>query len=177
MKFEDENALNAAFNDKVNELCSASWVLWLLLTLVLFLSPAMPDLDDNLQDADDGASHQRKGFFKIEPGESTFTSSLSGRDDLDVISRLGQSTYEEPRTSALLGLFLYSGLMFTVPLITFFLVKHIMEDEFNVSAPWNLYVPVLSAVVAVNAVIAAYVFKAFREDRKERESRKAKKVN
>ena len=81
--------------------------------------------------------------------------------------RLGESTYEESRSSALLTLFFYSCLMFTVPLGSFFVSKLYLEEEFGLEPPWSLLFPALVAVASVNVVIVAYVLKAFREEARE----------
>lgn len=88
---------------------------------------------------------QAKGFYKVSAGQ----------------------TYDESSSNALLGLFLFSALMFTLPLIVFFGSRHILETQFNVTAPYSHLAPVILAVIVVNIIIIAYVFKAFREDSKE----------
>ena len=57
--------------------------------------------------------------------------------------------------------------MFSLPLLTFFGVKMVLEDNYEVKPPWNLLGPAIAAVVVVNAVIILYVYKAFREAKKE----------
>jgi len=94
-----------------------------------------------------GESHQPevKGFYKVSPGQ----------------------TYSESSSNALLGLFFFSALMFTLPLIVFFGSRHILESHFNLTAPYSHLAPVILAVIVVNVIIVAYVFKAFQEDSKE----------
>ena len=75
----------------------------------------------------------------------------------------------ESQSSALLGLFFYSILMFTVPLGAFFMTKHYLEEHLNLGYVYNLLIPVILSVVLVNLIIMLYVFRAFREDKKDRE--------
>ena len=78
--------------------------------------------------------------------------------------------YEESRNSALLGLFFYSGLMFTIPLLVFFGSKQILEDNYDLEPPWNLLWPAILSIVSVNLIIVAYIIKGFQEVKKERET-------
>ena len=73
----------------------------------------------------------------------------------------------ESESSALLGLFFYSILMFTVPLGGFVVVKHYLEENFRLGDMYNLLLPIIVAVFLVNLIIALYVFRAFREDSKD----------
>lgn len=74
----------------------------------------------------------------------------------------------ESEASALLGLFFYSILMFTVPIGGFVATKHYLEQNFHLGFMYNLLVPIIIAVVLVNLIIMLYVFRAFREDKKDR---------
>lgn len=88
------------------------------------------------------------GFFKLEPNQ----------------------TYSESSSSALLGLFLYSGLMFTLPLLTFFFSRSYFQDTLGLEPPYSELAPAISAIFVVNIIIIAYVIKAFREHAKEKPS-------
>lgn len=79
------------------------------------------------------------------------------------------------RSDALWGLFLYSALMFTSPVIVYFGAKNIAETHFEAEPPWSLLGPALAAVATANGVIVLYIMKAFRESSKELVS--AKKSN
>ena len=76
------------------------------------------------------------------------------------------------RTDALWGLFLYSALMFTSPVIVYFGAKNIAETHFEAEPPWSLLGPAIAAVATANGVIVLYVMKAFRESSMEQESDK-----
>ena len=78
------------------------------------------------------------------------------------------SDNEETESSALLGLFFYSILMFTVPFGGFVAVKQYLEQNFQLGYIYNLVLPIIVAVVLVNIIIMMYVFRAFREDEKDR---------
>jgi hypothetical protein len=73
----------------------------------------------------------------------------------------------ESESSALLGLFFYSILMFTVPIGGFWFVKQYLEQNFHLGYTYNLLIPIIVSVVLVNLIIMMYVFRAFREDAKE----------
>jgi hypothetical protein len=66
--------------------------------------------------------------------------------------------------SALLGLFLFSAFMFTLPIGAFFAAKHLADTYFELETPMNLYAAAIFAVFVVNVIIVAYIVKAFRED-------------
>ena len=91
-------------------------------------------------------SQERKGgFFKIPPNQK----------------------YDESSSNALTGLFFYSVLMFTIPLLVLFLSPQFLTEYFQLEPPYTQLVPAILAVVAVNMIIVAYVMKAFRENAKE----------
>ena len=91
-------------------------------------------------------SQERKGgFFKIPPNQK----------------------YDESSSNALTGLFFYSVLMFTIPLLVLFLSPQFLTEYFQLESPYSQLVPAILAVVAVNIIIVAYVMKAFRENAKE----------
>ena len=97
---------------------------------------------------------QQKGFFKLQPGQ----------------------TYDESRSSALSGLLLYSFLMFTLPLITFFGAQEFINNEYpDLGQPWNVLWPALGSIIMVNVIIVLYVIKAFKEDKKEQARTQTKK--
>jgi len=87
-----------------------------------------------------------KGYFQLEPNQN----------------------YSESASHALLGLFLFSCLMFTIPLLVFFGSKQILEEHFIVDPPYSQVVPIILSVVVVNIIIVAYVVKAFKEEAMER---------
>ena len=87
-----------------------------------------------------------RGYFQLEP----------------------KQTYSESASHALLGLFFYSCLMFTLPLLVFFGSKQVLEDYFQLQPPYSQLAPIILAVVVVNIIIVAYVVKAFKEEAKER---------
>ena len=86
-----------------------------------------------------------RGFFKLEPNQ----------------------TYSESSSSALLTLFFYSALMFTLPLLVLFTTGGYIEQYFQLKPPYTQLAPAILAVVVVNIIIVAYVIKAFRENAKE----------
>ena len=90
-------------------------------------------------------SNAKKGFFQVKPGQ----------------------TYSESSNTALLGLFYYSMLMFTLPLLSFFGTKHILVNHTDVSPTYVQFAPIIVSVIVVNLVIVCYVIKAFREEAKE----------
>ena len=85
-----------------------------------------------------------------------------------VISNDPVNNVGETESSALLGLFFYSILMFTVPLGGFWFVKQYLEQNFDLGHTSNLYIPIIVSVVLVNLIIGMYVYRAFREDDKDR---------
>ena len=78
------------------------------------------------------------------------------------------SSNEETESSALLALFFYSILMFTVPFGGYMAVKHYLEQNFQLGYIYNLVLPIIVGVILVNVIIMMYVFRAFREDEKDR---------
>ncbi|XP_059093489.1 uncharacterized protein LOC131888608 [Tigriopus californicus] len=82
-------------------------------------------------------------------------------------------SYDENRNSALLALFFYSGLMFTVPILVFFGVQQILRDSYDVQSPWDMLAPAIAAIASVNVIIIAYVMRAFREDHREKSAIKS----
>ena len=71
----------------------------------------------------------------------------------------------ETESSALLGLFFYSILMFTVPFGGYMATKHYLEQNLLLDKIYNLVIPIIVAVMLVNLIIVMYVFRAFREDK------------
>ena len=74
---------------------------------------------------------------------------------------------EESESSALISLFFYSILMFTVPLGGFVTVKQYLEQNLNLGQSYNLLVPIIVAVILVNLIIMLYILRAFRENAKD----------
>lgn len=87
----------------------------------------------------------KKGFFQIEKNQ----------------------IYNEASSTALSGLFFYSILMFTVPLLVFFFSRPYLEYLFNLEPPYSQLAPAILAVIAVNLIMVAYVIKAIKENAKE----------
>ena len=84
----------------------------------------------------------------------------------------GADAYEESSGSALLNLFLFSGLMFTVPIGAFFASKEYLDEHYSLEPPYNQLVPAVLAIILVNFIIMLYVCKAFRIDARERAANK-----
>ena len=108
-------------------------------------------------------SEARRGFFQPPRDEPKPSEAKKG---------FFQAPHDESSSSALTGLFLYSMLMFTLPLGAFYLTKKVASEEFEVPPPWDLLYAALAAVVSANLVIALYVMKAFREVKKEEDAKK-----
>jgi len=72
--------------------------------------------------------------------------------------------FDRQTRSALLGLFLFSAFMFTLPIGAFFGGKHLADSYFELEPPMNLFAAAIFAVFVVNLIIVAYIIKAFRED-------------
>ena len=70
----------------------------------------------------------------------------------------------ETANKALLGLFVYSCLMFFLPIGVFFGSKQVLED-FQYEPPVSTIAPAILAIVTVNIVIILYVIKAFKEEK------------
>ena len=75
---------------------------------------------------------------------------------------------EETAGAAMLGLFLYSMLIFFLPLGVYFLSKEVLEN-YHYSDTVTTIAPAILAIASVNLVIVAYVIKAFREESKIKE--------
>ena len=85
-------------------------------------------------------------------------------------SSITASNNGETESSALLGLFLYSILMFTVPFGGYMATKHYLEQNLQLDKIYYLVLPIIVAVMLVNLIIVMYVFRAFREDKKDKEA-------
>ena len=88
---------------------------------------------------------EQKGFFKLKPNQK----------------------YDESSSNALLGLFFFSALMFTLPLMVLFFSRNFLEQYFQLEPPYSQLAPAILAVIMVNVIIIAYIIKAFRENAKE----------
>ncbi len=117
------------------------------ISLNMAARPSQQQHDNDLDKGSGSASKSqgKEGFFKLQPGQ----------------------TYSESSSNALLGLFLYSAMMFTLPLLAFFGSKQLLEEHFDIEPPYAQLAPAIIAVVIANIVIMAYVIKAYREDAKE----------
>ena len=82
-------------------------------------------------------------------------------------SEVTSSDNGESESSALLGLFFYSIIMFTVPFGGYLLTKHYLEQNFQIGNVYRLVLPIIVAVILVNLIIVMYVFRGFREDKKD----------
>ena len=90
----------------------------------------------------------------------------------DRTDRYGGDAFEESSGSALLNLFLFSGLMFTVPIGAFFISKQYLDDNYALEPPYNQLVPAVLAIILVNFVIMLYVCRALKIDARERAANK-----
>ena len=88
---------------------------------------------------------KQQGFFKLKPNQK----------------------YDESSSNALLGLFLFSALMFTLPLMVLFFSRNFLDDYFQLEPPYSQLAPAILAIITVNIIIVAYIIKAFRENAKE----------
>ena len=110
----------------------------------------------------------RFGVPTIVLNDSDQSERLSAGSNINIAK---ENDYGESMSSALLGLFFYSSLMFTVPIGSFFVVKYYLEENFDFGYTYNLLIPTVLSVVLVNVIIMFYVFRAFREDKKDQEIR------
>ena len=111
-----------------------------------------------------------KGFFKPKETEVKPKSegNVAPSDNTKVKGFFKTVANEETAGSALLGLLLYSMIMFFLPLVVFFLSKDVLEN-YDYAAPVTTIAPAILAIATVNIVIVAYVIKAFREENKIKE--------
>ena len=56
--------------------------------------------------------------------------------------------------------------MFTTPIAAYFGAKQILEDQFELDAPYPQLGAAIVAVLVVNLIILAYIIKAFKEESK-----------
>ena len=111
-----------------------------------------------------------KGFFKPK---QTAAEPIAERNDAPSDNNKVKGFFktvanEETAGSALLGLLLYSMMIFFLPLAVYFLSKDVLES-YDYRAPVSTIAPAILAIVTVNLVIVAYVIKAFREENKIKE--------
>lgn len=111
-----------------------------------------------------------KGFFKPKPSEAETTAerTVTQSEGNKVKGFFKTVANEETSGSALLGLLLYSLIMFFLPLVVYFLSKDLLES-YDYRSPVSTIGPAILAIVTVNLVIVAYVIKAFREENKIKE--------
>ena len=111
-----------------------------------------------------------KGFFKPKQTEvkPKADGNVAPSDNNKVKGFFKTVANEETAGSALLGLLLYSMIMFFLPLVVFFLSKDVLEN-YDYKAPVSTIAPAILAIATVNIVIVAYVIKAFREENKIKE--------
>ena len=98
-----------------------------------------------MEDESSSQHQKQQGFFKLKPNQK----------------------YDESSSNALLGLFLFSALMFTLPLMVLFLSRNFLDDYFQLEPPYSQLAPAILAIITVNIIIVAYIIKAFRENAKE----------
>jgi len=114
-----------------------------------------------------------KGFFKPKNNEKGESEKKGAKDAPVVDQSSGKSlrgffktaANEETAGKALLGLLLYSMLMFFLPIGVFFGSKQLLED-WEYEPPVSTIAPAILAIFTVNIVIVLYVIKAFREENK-----------
>ena len=110
-----------------------------------------------------------KGFFKPRPTENeTVPEKKPEESGTKAKGFFKTVANEETSGSALLGLLLYSLMIFFLPLGVYFLSKQLLEDH-DYRPPVTLIAPAIMAIATVNLVIVAYVVKAFREESKVKE--------
>lgn len=120
---------------------------------------------------------RNKGFFQAKnhlnsaPNDAPTTSQPNTSNQFFQVPE--GASYGENRNSALLALFFYSCLMFTVPILLFFGVQQILRDSYDVGSPWDMLAPAIVAIASVNLIIIAYVMRAFREDSREKSALKS----
>lgn len=68
---------------------------------------------------------------------------------------------------ALLTLFFFSVLMFTLPFGVFYGMRDLLETRFHIEGFENTCWSVLAAVITVNTIIIAFVYVAYRDTTKE----------
>ena len=116
-----------------------------------------------------------KGFFKPKGGEKPkdvpVASESTGTNGRGFFKTVAQ---EETSGKALLGLFVYSLLMFFLPLGVYFGSKQLFEDH-DFEPPVSTIAPAILAIVTVNIVIVLYVIKAFKEESRANQQEEAKK--
>ena len=125
-----------------------------------------------------------KGFFKPKTDSLKEKMSKKGSKEVkDVPAEPVNKTWRgyfktaantETANKALLGLFLYSCLMFFLPIGVFFGSKQLLED-YEYEPPTSTIAPAILAIVTVNIVIILYVVKAFREENKAKQGAGDKK--
>ncbi|GAB0086400.1 hypothetical protein DMENIID0001_004570 [Sergentomyia squamirostris] len=68
---------------------------------------------------------------------------------------------------ALLTLFFFSVLMFTLPFGAFYGMRDLLENHFHIEGFENICWSVLSAVITVNVIIILFVYVAYKDNKKE----------
>lgn len=91
------------------------------------------------------------------------------KPSVDNQSAVAASLYELPQHSrqasfSLLYLFVFSCMMFTLPFVSFFGTRHVLDTYFDVSAFQRTVYSVLAAVVTVNGIIVAYAALGYNEE-------------
>ncbi|XP_059620124.1 vacuolar ATPase assembly integral membrane protein VMA21 [Phlebotomus argentipes] len=102
-----------------------------------------------------------------------------GKDSLNVEQLQQEQEEEEPlspeeeakrnreTSMALLTLFFFSVLMFTLPFGAFYGMRDLLENRFHIEGFENTCWSVLAAVITVNFVIVMFVYVAYRDTTKE----------
>ena len=116
------------------------------------------------------ASKNFKGFFKPKQTEAEPIAerNVAPSENSKVKGFFKTVANEETSGSALLGLLLYSLMIFFLPLAVYFLSKDALES-YDYLPPVSTIAPAVLAIATVNIVIVAYVIKAFREENKIKE--------
>ena len=88
----------------------------------------------------------------------------------------------ESQSSALLALFFYSAMMFTLPILTFFGSKQCLENNNLLDPSYDGLALAIASIVMVQVVILMYVYRAYKLDQMESKSisvpmEKRKKLN
>ncbi|XP_055686909.1 vacuolar ATPase assembly integral membrane protein VMA21 [Lutzomyia longipalpis] len=117
--------------------------------------------------------------------ESTGKDSLNVQEEVDEEEPLSpeEERKRNKETSiALLTLFFFSLLMFTLPFGAFYGMRDLLSTRFHIDGFENTCWSVLAAVITVNAIIIGFVYVAFRdtvreiaEDNSKRREEKKKK--
>lgn len=68
-------------------------------------------------------------------------------------------------SSVLCTLFLFSALMFIVPIASYFATIYLFEKYFDIPQSESYIYAVIVSVIAVHLIVAGYIYLAFKEDK------------